>query len=98
MQTDNEMGPELSPEELDIKRKEMLEFYKTSMPYLDAQLTYEQKLVEIDEVRFKRFQIQMQSAMMMQEPSEEELAMSEQMPQQTSPPQPSPQPSPEKTF
>jgi len=74
MQTNEEMGRELSPEELDKKRKEMLEFYNESMPYLTAQLEYEKKLAEIDEVRFKRFQISMQSAMMMQgQPSEEEL-------------------------
>jgi hypothetical protein len=46
----------------------MLQFYKQSMPYLKAQLSYEQILFEIDEMRFKRTQIQMQYAMMMNPP------------------------------
>ena len=62
---------QLSPEELAAKKKEMLDFYNESMPYLDAQLAYERKLAEIDEVRFKRSQIQMQFAMMMNPPEEE---------------------------
>jgi len=55
----------LSPEEMDRRKEEMLTFYKDSMPYLDAQLGYETKLMEVDEVRFKRLQISMQSAMML---------------------------------
>jgi len=77
MQTNEEMGKDLSPEELKQKKDEMLDFYVESMPYLDAQLLYEKKLAEIDEVRFKRFSISMQSAMMMQEPSEEEMLTQE---------------------
>ena len=76
METNNEIGQKLSPEELEKRKKEMLTFYKDSMPYLEAQLEYETKLMEVDEVRFKRFQISMQSAMMMQDqrqPTEEEL-------------------------
>lgn len=63
---------QLSPDELAAKKKEMLDFYNESMPYLDAQLSYEKKLAEIDEVRFKRSQIQMQFAMMMNPPEEEQ--------------------------
>ena len=55
----------LSPEEMDRRKEEMLTFYKDSMPYLDAQLGYETKLMQVDEVRFKRLQISMQSAMML---------------------------------
>lgn len=54
-----------TPEELELKRKEMLKFYKDSMPYLKAQFEHEELLMKIDEVRFKRTQIQMQYAMMM---------------------------------
>lgn len=54
-----------TPEELEQKRKEMLKFYKDSMPYLKAQFEHEELLMKIDEVRFKRTQIQMQYAMMM---------------------------------
>jgi hypothetical protein len=56
---------DLSPEELLAKKEEMMSFYSDSMPYLEAQLKYEKMLADIDEVRFKRTQIQMQYAMMM---------------------------------
>ena len=61
----------LSPEELATKKEEMLEFYKESMPYLEAQLAYEKILSEIDETRLKRTQIQMAYAQMMAPPEEE---------------------------
>jgi hypothetical protein len=44
----------------------MLQFYTESLPYLEAQLKYEQTLAAIDEARFKRTNIQMQYAMMAQ--------------------------------
>ena len=50
----------------------MLKFYEGSMPYLKAQLEYEKMLSDIDEMRFKRTQIQMQYAMMMAPPEEGE--------------------------
>jgi hypothetical protein len=74
----------LSPEELAAKKNEMLDFYKDSMPYLEAQLAYEKMLSDIDEVRFKRIQIQMQHAMMMAPPEEDE------MPENITPPAPQP--------
>jgi len=55
---------ELTPEELQEKRDQMLQFYTESMPYLKAQAEYEKTLLEIDEARFKRTSIQMQYAMM----------------------------------
>lgn len=69
--TNDEME-NLSPEELAQKKQEMLEFYEESMPYLQAQLAYEKILSEIDEVRFRRSQIQMQFAMMMNPPEDEQ--------------------------
>ena len=62
----------LSPEELATKKEEMLQFYKESMPYLEAQFEYEKLLSEIDEMRLKRTQIQMTYAQMMAPPEEEE--------------------------
>ena len=62
----------LSPEELTAKKEEMLQFYKESMPYLEAQFEYEKMLSEIDEMRLKRTQIQMAYAQMMAPPEEEE--------------------------
>ncbi len=60
---------------MDIQRFLMrLQFYTESLPYLEAQLKYEEVLMKIDETRFKRTSIQMQYAMMMnaQQESEEE--------------------------
>lgn len=62
----------LSPEELAAKKEEMLQFYKESMPYLEAQFEYEKMLSEIDEMRLKRTQIQMAYAQMMAPPEEPE--------------------------
>jgi predicted transcriptional regulator len=64
-----------TPEELDAKRKEMLKYYTDSTPYLKAQYDHEELLMKIDEVRFKRTNLQMQYAMLMdqmQNSSEEE--------------------------
>lgn len=71
----------LSPEELTAKKEEMLQFYKESMPYLEAQFEYEKMLSEIDEMRLKRTQIQMAYGQMMAPPEEEENpSMEAQMP------------------
>lgn len=64
---------ELTDAEIKQKKDEMMNFYKESMPYLEAQLEYEDRLMQIDEVRFKRFQISMQTAMMANPPEEEDL-------------------------
>ena len=56
---------QLSVEELTARKEELLKFYTDSMPYIIAQHDYEKKLMELDEVRFKRTQIQIQMAMMM---------------------------------
>jgi len=67
----------LTPEELAARKEEMLQFYTESLPYLEAQFKYEEMLMKLDEVRFKRTSIQMQFAMMVQsqqegEPEEDE--------------------------
>jgi len=69
-----QLEEEMTSEELAQKKEEMLSFYNESLPYLEAQFKYEEMLMKLDEVRFKRTNIQMQFAMMMQGPSEEELA------------------------
>jgi hypothetical protein len=56
---------QLSAEQLAERKQELLKFYTDSMPYINAQYEYEKKLMELDEVRFKRTQIQIQMAMMM---------------------------------
>jgi hypothetical protein len=62
----------LTPEELAVRKEEMLKFYTDSLPYLEAQFKYEELLMKLDEVRFKRTSIQVQYAMMMQGPESEE--------------------------
>jgi hypothetical protein len=76
MENLNQQMPEMedmTPEQLAERKEEMLSFYTDSLPYLQAQYEYESVLAKIDEVRFKRASIQMQFAMMMQEPKGEEL-------------------------
>lgn len=62
----------LTAEQMHQKKEEMINFYKDSMPYLQAQHAYEEMLCKIDEVRFKRANIQYQFAMMNAGPEEEE--------------------------
>jgi hypothetical protein len=75
MENMNQHEPEMemSAEELAAKKADMLKFYEDSIPYLDAQLNYEKKLAEIDEVRFRRAQFQVQMAMMMNPQNHEEF-------------------------
>jgi hypothetical protein len=76
MENLNQQMPEMenmTPEQLAARKEEMLSFYTDSLPYLTAQYEYETILSKIDEVRFKRANIQMQFAMMMQEPKDEEF-------------------------
>jgi hypothetical protein len=75
MENMNQHEPEMefSAEELAQQKENMLNFYKESMPYIEAQLAYEQILLQIDEARFKRANIQMQYAMMMQGPEQEQI-------------------------
>lgn len=73
METTNQQPEmEMTPEQLEEQKEKMLEFYRNSMPYLKAQLEYEQMLLSIDETRFKRSSIQYQFAMMMN-PQQEEV-------------------------
>lgn len=72
MEKTNQTEMEMTPEQLEEQKEKMLEFYKTSMPYLRAQLDYEKLLLEIDETRFKRSSIQYQFAMMMNPQQQDE--------------------------
>lgn len=65
-QQENQDMENLSPEELAARKEQMLQFYTESLKYLEAQLKYETVLTDIDECRFKRAQIQVQYAMMME--------------------------------
>jgi hypothetical protein len=75
MENLNQQMPEMedmTPEQIAERKAEMLAFYTDSLPYLQAQFEYESVLSRIDEVRFKRANIQMQFAMMMNGSKEQE--------------------------
>ena len=74
---ENQQEKEFSAEELAQQKENMLKFYTESLPYLEAQLQYEELLMKIDEARFKRTNIQMQYAMMAQAQKEAELEVEE---------------------
>lgn len=57
---------QLSQEELAQRKEQMKQYFEESVPYLEAQLKHETLLTSIDEQRFKRAQIGVQYAMMMQ--------------------------------
>ncbi len=69
---ENQQEREMTADELAAQKEQMLQFYTESLPYLEAQLKYEEVLMKIDETRFKRTSIQMQYAMMMNAQSEVE--------------------------
>ena len=69
---ENQQEREMTADELAAQKEQMLKFYTESLPYLEAQLKYEQTLAGIDEARFKRTNIQMQYAMLMQAQQEQE--------------------------
>jgi hypothetical protein len=74
---ENQQERELTAEELAAQKEQMLQFYTESLPYLEAQLKYEDTLLKIDEARFKRTNIQMQYAMMAQAQQEAEQELDE---------------------
>lgn len=69
---ENQQEREFTAEELAAQKEQMLKFYTESLPYLEAQYKYEEFLMKIDEVRFKRTNIQMQYAMLAQAQQEAE--------------------------
>ena len=85
---ENQQEREMTADELAAQKEQMLQFYTESLPYLEAQLKYEQMLFAIDEARFKRTNIQMQYAMMMQAQQESEQESEEEASQETTQEQP----------
>ena len=80
---ENQQEREFTAEELAAQKEQMLQFYTESLPYLEAQLKYEDLLMRIDEARFKRTNIQMQYAMMAQAQQEAEQELDEEESTQT---------------
>jgi len=69
---ENQQEREMTADELAAQKEQMLQFYTESLPYIQAQANYEEALLKLDEVRFKRASIQLQYAMMMQGPEQED--------------------------
>jgi|LauGreDrversion4_2_1035121.scaffolds.fasta_scaffold709591_2 hypothetical protein len=57
---------EMTAQELADRKEEMKKYFEDSVPYLEAQLKHETLLTSIDEQRFKRAQLGVQYAMLMQ--------------------------------
>lgn len=74
---ENQHQEQLSNEEIQARKQEMLNFYKDSMEYLEAQHKYEKLLADIDEARLRRASIQMQFAQLMAAQSEQEEDLQE---------------------
>ena len=70
---ENSQEQELTTEQLQERKEQMLKFYTESLPYLKAQHEYEKLLADIDGERLRRAQYNMQFAMLMQQ-GEEQLA------------------------
>lgn len=62
---------ELTAEQLQERKEQMLKFYTESLPYLKAQYEYEKLLADIDGERLKRAEYNMRFAMLMQQGQEE---------------------------
>ena len=62
---------QLSQEELTVRKEEMKKFFEDSIPYLEAQCKHEEFLSKIAEARFKRMHYEVQLAMLMQGPQNE---------------------------
>ena len=76
---------ELTPEEIIVRRKELVKFYKGETPLLKARAEYEEYLTKIEEARFARFQIRIAHAQMVapqenpESPEESENRMKEEL-------------------
>lgn len=61
----------LSPEEMEEKRKELLEFYESELPLMRARAEYEKLATDIEGARFERLQIRIAHAQIMAGPEPE---------------------------
>jgi hypothetical protein len=75
---ENQVEKEMTAEELEARKEEMRKFYEESIPYLEAQCKHEEFLAKIAEARYKRMHYDIQFAMMMQGPQDENEGPEEQ--------------------
>ena len=71
-ETNQETVEQLSPEQLEKRRKDLINYYKNQTAVLEAQLKYESTMADIEEARVKRMTMIMRMAQMTAPPQEEE--------------------------
>ena len=71
-ETNQETVEQLSPEQLEKRRKDLINYYKNQTAVLEAQLKYEAVMADIEEARVKRMTMIMRQAQMTAPPQEEE--------------------------
>lgn len=74
---ENQVEKEMTAAELEARKEEMRKFYEESIPYLEAQCKHEEFLAKIAEARYKRMHYDIQFAMMMQGPQDENEGLEE---------------------
>ena len=84
-ETNQETVEQLTPEQMEKRRKDLINYYKNQTAVLEAQLKYESIMADIEEQRVKRMTMIMRQAQLAAPPQEEE---EEDLPQQPAPDQP----------
>ena len=76
-ETNQETAEKLTPEQLEIRRKELVVYYEKQNYVLKAQLAYETTMADIEEQRARRMTMIMRQAQMAAPQQEEEEEPSE---------------------
>ena len=71
-ETNQETVEQLTPEQMEKRRKDLINYYKNQTAVLEAQLKYESIMADIEEQRVKRMTMIMRQAQMAAPPQEEE--------------------------
>lgn len=71
-ETNQETVEQLTPEQMEKRRKDLINYYKNQTAVLEAQFKYEAVMADIEEARVKRMTMIMRQAQMTAPPQEEE--------------------------
>lgn len=63
---------ELSAEEINQHKEELMQFYKSALPQLEAQFEYESLVADIEEARLRRVMAQARMAQIMAPPVDDD--------------------------
>lgn len=81
-ETNQETQEQFTPEQLEKRRKDLVNYYKNQTTVLEAQLKYESVMADIEEARVKRMTMIMRQAQMTApQPEEEEEEEKEKAPE-----------------